>query len=440
MERFALASEFDVPLRELFAWHGRPGALERLTPPWERVEVVERSGGLLVGARTVLRTRVGPFPATWEAVHTGYEEEVFFRDEIRRGPFSKWVHTHRFDALEERRSRLEDVVEYALPLGALGRVLAGRCVRRRIERLFAYRHAVLRDDLALLGGRRIGRVAITGSGGLVGSALRALLATAGDEVVRVPRGDTSAATFDGADAVVHLAGENIAGRRWSAAQKERIRESRVDGTGRLASALVALPRPPRLLVIASAVGFYGDRGDEVVDERSAAGKGFLAEVCREWEAAAAPAVRAGLRVVHLRFGVILTPAGGALRKMLLPFRMGIGGRIGSGRQALSWISIDDAIGAIHHACVTGGLSGPVNAVAPEIVTNAEYTRTLARVLRRPAVMPMPAFAARLAFGEMAQELLLTGARVKPSRLVESGYRFRHPTLDTALRHLLGRPA
>ncbi len=438
MERFRLESEFDVPVGELFAWHERPGALERLTPPWESMEVVERSGGIGKDARVVLRGRVGPFRTTWEAVHTAFERDVLFRDEMRRGPFATWVHTHRFDALEERRSRLEDSIEYALPFGAPGRLLAGRHARRRIERAFAYRHATLRDDLALVAGRRIGRVAITGSSGLVGSALRALLGTGGNEVVPVPRGDTSAATLAGSDVVVHLAGESIANRRWNAAQKERIRESRTEGTGSLALALASLPRPPRVLVCASAIGYYGDRGEEVVDETSAPGSGFLADVCRQWEGAAGAAVRAGIRVVHLRFGVILSPAGGALAKMLPPFRMGVGGRLGSGRQAMSWISIDDAIGAIHHACVTEGMQGPVNAVAPGALSNAEFTQTLARVLRRPALLPMPALAARLAFGEMAQELLLTGARVKPARLLESGYRFRHPGLEGALRHLLGR--
>jgi len=438
MERLTFESEFDVPVGDLFAWHERPGALERMTPPWERMEVVERKGGIETDARVVLRGRVGPFRTTWEAVHTAFERDVLFRDEMRRGPFARWVHTHRFDALEERRSRLEDSIEYALPLGALGRLLAGAHTRRRIARAFAYRHATLRDDLVLAAGRRIGKVAITGSSGLVGSALQALLGVGGNEVVPVARGDTSASTLAGADAVVHLAGESIANRRWNAARKERILASRTEGTEGLALALASLPRPPRTLVCASAIGFYGDRGEERVDEKSASGGGFLAEVCRRWEGAAGAAVRAGIRVVHLRFGVILSPAGGALAKMLPPFRMGAGGRIGSGRQAMSWISIDDAIGAIHHACVTEGLHGPINAVAPGAVANAEFTKTLARVLRRPAILPMPAFAARLAFGEMAQELLLTGAYVQPARLLESGYRFRHPDLEGALRHLLGR--
>jgi uncharacterized protein (TIGR01777 family) len=194
-----------------------------------------------------------------------------------------------------------------------------------------------------------------------------------------------------------------------------------------------------VLVCASAIGWYGDRGDEVLTEDSAAGSGFLAEVCRDWETATEPATACGIRVVHLRVGVILSPAGGALAKMLLPFRLGAGGVIGSGRQWVSWIALDDAVGAIHHALCTETLRGPVNAVCPQPITNREYTKTLGRVLWRPTLFPMPAFAARLAFGEMANELLLASTRVQPARLLATGYRFRDPELEDALRFLLGRP-
>jgi hypothetical protein len=246
------------------------------------------------------------------------------------------------------------------------------------------------------------------------------------------------AGLDRVDAVVHLAGESIASGRWTPDKKARIRASRMDGTRLLCEALAALDTRPRTLVCASAIGFYGDRGDAELDEASARGEGFLADVCAEWEAATAPARTAGIRVVQLRFGVILTPAGGALARMLLPFRLGAGGVLGGGRQYMSWIAIDDAVGAIHHALIAPVLEGPVNAVAPTPVTNREFTRALGRVLRRPTIFPMPAVVARLAFGEMADELLLSSARVVPRKLRESGYAFREPDLETALRHLLGR--
>jgi uncharacterized protein (TIGR01777 family) len=296
------------------------------------------------------------------------------------------------------------------------------------------------------------QIAVSGSSGLVGSALLPFLTAGGDRVTRLVRKDAGVGEIpwdpaggvrdlshlEGVDAVVHLAGENIAAGRWTAARKEEIRRSRVEGTRRLSESLARLSRRPKVLVSASAVGFYGDRGDEILKEDSAPGTDFLAQVCREWEAATEPASRAGIRVVQLRFGMILSPAGGALKKMLLPFKLGAGGRIGSGTQYVGWIGIDDVAGVIHHAIVTESLQGPVNAVAPTPVTNAEYTRTLARVLSRPAVAPMPAFAARLAFGELADALLLASQRVIPTRLQASGYKFRYPELEGALRHLLGR--
>lgn len=296
------------------------------------------------------------------------------------------------------------------------------------------------------------RIAITGSSGLVGSALVPLLTTGGHTVTRLVRGapeegevkwNPTAETFDaspldGIDAVVHLAGENIAGSRWNARVKQRIRDSRVIGTQTLCEGLARMATPPQALVSASAIGFYGDRGDQRLDEDSSAGSGFLAEVVTQWEQATGPAAEAGIRVVNLRFGVILSPRDGALSKMLLPFKLGVGGRVGSGKQYWSWISIDDVARAILHAIMTGNLFGPVNAVAPNPVTNLEFTKTLGRVLGRPTIFPMPAFAAKLALGEMAEELLLASARVEPKQLLQSGYDFRQPTLEAALRDLLGR--
>jgi uncharacterized protein (TIGR01777 family) len=297
------------------------------------------------------------------------------------------------------------------------------------------------------------RIAVTGSRGLVGSALVPLLTTGGHRVLRLVRGAAAEpdavrwdpasgvqdlTRLDGVDALVHLAGENIAARRWTDAHKAAVRQSRVEGTRRLCEALAALPHPPKVLGTASATGFYGNRGEDVLTEESPSGTGFLAEVCREWEAATQPAERAGIRVVHLRFGMVLSPRGGALGKMLLPFRLGIGGPSGSGRQYVSWVAIDDAIGVVLHALVREDLRGPINVVSPAPVSNAAFARTLGRVLRRPALLPLPALAARLAFGEMADALLLASARVLPAKLQASGYRFRLPELEGAMRHLLGR--
>jgi uncharacterized protein (TIGR01777 family) len=243
-----------------------------------------------------------------------------------------------------------------------------------------------------------------------------------------------------ADAVIHLAGESIAEGRWNDAKKRRIRESRELGTRFLAESITRLPRRPQVLVSASAVGYYGDRGDEQLTEDSPAGNGFLPEVCRAWEAACRPAAEAGVRVVNIRIGVVLDKNGGALAKMLLPFKLGAGGRIGSGRQWWSWIALDDLIRVFRTAIDNESLTGAINGTAPQPVTNREFTNTLGKVLRRPTIFPMPAFAARLALGEMANDLLLASARVLPKRLKENGFQFQHPELEGALRSVLGKGA
>jgi hypothetical protein len=296
-------------------------------------------------------------------------------------------------------------------------------------------------------------ILVTGASGLIGQALIPVLKTGRHHVICLVRfkprggeslvywdpagGDIDAPNLEGFDAVVHLAGEPITGR-WNAAKKRAIRQSRVKSTRLLCETLARLASRPRVLVAASASGYYGDRGNEVLREESEAGSSFLSQVCQEWEAATKPAAESGIRVVNLRFGFVLSPAGGGLAKMLPAFKMGVGGKIGSGRQYLSWIGIDDLVQIILFATTTEALHGPANAVAPNPVTNLEFTKTLARVLGRPAFFPMPAFAVRLAFGEMGEELLLASTRVEPAQLLSAGYQFRFIQLEGALRHLLGR--
>jgi uncharacterized protein (TIGR01777 family) len=297
------------------------------------------------------------------------------------------------------------------------------------------------------------KILVTGASGLIGTALVSSLTSSGHEVTRLVRrqpnpgeqaahwdpiaGSIDARALEGLDAVVHLAGENIA-ERWTAAKKARIRDSRVKGTQLLCETLTRLSSPPKVLVSASAIGYYGDRGEETLTDDSPPGRAFLSEVCRAWEAATEPARQHGLRVVQLRLGVVLSAAGGALAKMLPPFRLGLGGVLGSGQQYMSWIALDDVVSAIQHALVTDALQGPTNAVAPQAVTNQEFTKTLGKVLGRPTAIPLPAFAARLMFGEMADELLLASTRVQPTKLLASGYQFRYPELEAALQHVLAR--
>lgn len=444
-----------VTAEDAFTWHSRSGALERLIPPWEAVEIAERGNGIRNGSIVKLIQRFGPLKLSWVAKHHDCQPGRSFRDTQVSGPFTRWEHLHDFQPNGNGKGVLTDQIEYQPPGGALGSWLGNRFIMRKLQAMFAYRHNTTHDDLthhANYSGHRTMNVAVTGSSGLVGSTLVPMLTTGGHGVTKLvrseacesqvawnPQADTfDASALDGVDAVVHLAGENIASARWSSKVKEKIRSSRVHGTRVLCEGIAKMSRPPKVLVCASAIGFYGDRGEEVLTEESATGAGFLAEVAQEWEAATKPAREAGIRVVHLRFGVILSPQGGALAKILPPFKFGIGGRIGDGRQYWSWISIDDAAGAIHHALMTNSLHGPVNVVAPSPVTNNEFTKTLGQVLGRPTIAPMPAFAARFALGEMADELLLASTRAEPQQLIASAYQFRQPTLKVALEHLLGK--
>lgn len=449
MRAASFTSEVVLPVgaADAYAWHARPGAFERLVPPWERLSVRSRTGGLEDGAEVTLELRAGPFRRTWVARHHDVTPGRSFADTMERGPFAAWTHVHRF-LDDEGGCLLRDEVTYRLPFGPLGRV-AAPLVRRKLDRTFAFRQRRLAHDLERHAMTTTPlRIAVTGASGLVGGALTSLLTTGGHQVLRLTRspareGDIAVArdgtvadpaALEGVDAVVHLAGENI-GKRWTEERKREIERSRVEGTHALVSALGSLARPPRVLVSASAVGIYGNRGAEILTERSIPGDDFLAGVCRRWEAAANEATASGIRVVTPRFGVVLEAL---LHRLLRPFRLGVGGPVGSGRQWLSWVALDDLVSAILFVIVTDELTGPVNIVAPGVVTNRELAQTLGRVLRRPAVLPLPAAAARLALGELADGLLLASQRATPVVLTEAGYRFAYPTLEGALRHVLGR--
>ena len=293
------------------------------------------------------------------------------------------------------------------------------------------------------------RILMSGASGLIGSALVSSLESRGYEVVRLVRRDSNKSSelqwdpmqpippevVSGFEAVIHLSGENIAGR-WTAARKTQIRNSRVISTRNLSEALAKCEKPPKTFLCASATGYYGSRGDEVLTEESVPGKGFLPDVCKEWESAAEPAARAGIRTANLRTGIILSRKGGALKPMLLLFRRGLGGRIGSGRQWWSWIHIEDFVAAVRHILQSGSVKGPVNMVSPNPVTNDEFTKTLAKVLKRPAILPVPAFAVKLVLGELADEAVLASARVESKELIGSGFTFKFPELESALANLL----
>lgn len=439
-----------APPEALWAWHARPGAFARLAPPWERVRVLARTSDAIAdGTEVTLEVRQGPVALRWIARHERVEPGLAFEDVQVHGPFAAWRHRHAFLPHADG-AELADTITLRPPFGPLG-ALAVPFLRRTVTRMLRYRHDLTRADLELAMTTPLApmRIAITGASGLVGSALTPFLTALGHTVVPVsrrampggiqwdPTGPLLPAPWEGLDAVIHLAGENIAGERWSTERKQALRDSRVGPTARLATLLATLARPPKVLVSASAVGIYGDTGEQVADESAPAATDFLGTLGAEWEAAAAPAAAAGIRVVHPRFGIILTPAGGALAKMLLPARLGLNGPLGHGRQWMSWITLDDVLGALYHLLAHDTIRGAVNVVAPTPVRNAEFARTLGRVLHRPAVLPVPAFALRALFGEMADATLLASSRVAPTVLERTGYRFRHPTLEQGLRHVLG---
>ena len=452
---------------EAFNWHTRPGAFERLEPPWDPVEVVSRSGdGITDGARATVRLHVGPadlVPLTWEVEHRDYQPPRLFKDVQLSGPFKRWEHEHISEAEtfgnDAETCRYTDRIEYELPLGKVGDVLGRRFARGNLEQVFHYRHRLVREDLLALHSSKVEpmTVAVTGSTGFIGSHLIPLLTTAGHRVVRIVRseadepgpltervvswepmeGRIDPRDLEGVDAVIHLAGESIFAR-WDEEKRRRIRVSRTAGTRAIAEAVASLDHKPKVFISASAIGIYGSRGDDILSEESERGEGFLADVAAEWEAAADPAREAGIRTVHPRIGVVLDPRGGGLAQMLPIFKLGGGGRLGRGDHWWSWITLEDTLGGIFHALTQPSVEGPMNLVAPHPVTNADFTKTLGKVLRRPTLIPVPEFVAKVAFGEMADEVLFGSQRVAPAKLEATGYRFRLPELEAALRAVLGR--
>jgi len=450
MPVFESRVEIDAPAAEVFRWHARPGAFTRLSPPWNRVDVTAARGGIEDGARVELTLGTPPFAVPWVAVHEGYEEGRRFVDVQESGPFSRWVHEHLFTDTGKGRSVLVDRIDYALPLGRAGDFVLGAYTHRKLLRLFHYRRAITAGDLARHAPFAASpplRVAITGASGLIGRQLAAFFSAGGHEVLRFARARTAGPgeigwnpasgridheALEGLDAVVHLAGAGIADGRWTDERKAEILSSRVAGTKLLAEALAVLRQPPRVFLSASGVGYYGDRGAQRVDETAGPGTGFLADVVKQWEQATEPASAAGIRTVRMRFGVILTSRGGALGKMLLPFKLGLGGPIGGGSQVMSWIALDDVLYAIHHIIRTDGISGPVNVVAPGALPQREFARELGRALHRPAVLPLPEFAVRKLFGQMGEEALLFGQFVEPAALRRGGFTWSAARLDEAL--------
>ena len=472
MPEFVARLEVPAPASLLFDWHERPGAFERLTPPWQPV-ALEKTDGIRPGDQAVIRLGYGPASIRWVAEHRAYSDACRtgdgacqFTDIQVEGPFAAWRHTHWMLPRGDDASVLEDDVGYTLPLAPVSSVVAGWAARAQIERMFAYRHRVTREDVsrhaeAGRGGVERMTVAITGSTGLIGSALAAFLTGGGHTVVRLVRdrdaaardwgpqqravywnvadGEIDQAALEAAapDAVVHLAGEPVYGLRYTTAKKRAIWESRTKGTMLLSRALAALPTPPRALVSASASGWYGDRGAEPLTEASGPGEGFLADVCRAWENSTAEAEAAGIRVTHPRIGLVVSPAGGLLGPLLPATLAGLGGWPGDGAAYWPWIALDDVVYALAFLLRDGAPGGAVNVSAPDPARAKPFMKVLGETVRRPVVIRAPKPLVKALGGEVASELALKSTRMLPDRLLSSGFRFAYPALDDALGHVLG---
>lgn len=452
-ETFVKRFRVDAPPEVVFRWHMSEGAEKRLLPPWFPGRVVS-SDGIKQGSKAKFELKFGGLSAAWIFEHTEYIEGEGFTDRQIKGPFSSWMHKHRFIP-ENGGTIIEDYIEYKLPSIVSWNYFVSRYIKNEIKRSFEYRNRILEREFSSYEpeqSQKVKKILISGASGLIGNAIIPILRSRGHEVKTLVRrepgqneiywnpsnGELNISEIEGFDVVIHLAGENIAEGRWNKAKKESILESRTLGTRLISGALADLDRKPSLLISASAVGYYGDSNDIEVKEGDKAGNLFISEICKEWEKAAEPAEKAGIRTVFSRFGIVLSPKGGALSKLLTPFMFGAGGKIGSGRQYMPWVSIEDAVMAIIYIIDNENIEGPVNIVGPNITTNSEFTNVLAKVLKRPALFPVPALVVKTVFGQMGRELLLSGARVRPEKLLNGGYRFRHNTLEEALRELIGK--
>ena len=401
-----------VSREALFAWHEREGAFFRLVPPWERIALLRKDPTIRPGSEVHFKIYSGPFYLTWVSRHTTYNPPREFIDEGMKGPFKRWIHYHRMHSISNEASEMEDelIFDTFFP------------VKKQIERLFNYRHTLLRHDLSVqkaLPSKSL-KIGITGATGLVGSALLAFLQTAGHSVTPLSRPYQKEA-FEGLDALYHLAGENI-GSLWTKSKKKRIYESRVLGTKGLVDLLHSLENPPKVFLSASAIGFHQE--------------GFLQSVCKDWEKEALLYQRG--RVVIPRFGVVLSASKGALKKIQLPFSLGLGGKLGSGKQMMSWIALDDLVYSLYRIFIDESFAGPIDVCSPHPVSNEEFTKILGKIFRRPTFFSIPAFLLKCFGGEMAKETLLSDLRVAPKALIEKNHTFFFPEIESALRHTLGK--
>jgi uncharacterized protein len=431
------------------------------------LEIIDHTGGINNDDNSIFRIKLGPITFKWVAKHFGYIHNLQFQDKMIKGPFKKWIHTHSFIPQEQNQCIIEDKIDYMPRFGKIGSKIIQKRIQNYLNQLFIYRERILVNDTILekMTQEKGKNILITGSHGLIGSSLIPLLTNVGrHKITRLERkvnnnnmGSSPTTNkedkksifwypeydkldhneLEGFDIIIHLAGENIFGR-WTDIKKQSIFNSRVGSTKLLAKSLTKLSNPPSLLICASAIGYYGDRPNEYITEDSIPGKGFLSEVCQHWEKATQDVTEIGIRVVNTRFGVVLTPKGGILQKLLSPFKLGLGITIGNKDQYISWVSIEDVIKSIFYSITNTSIKGPVNVVSPKPITNLEFSDTLKKIFNPKLSVSINQNIPKLIFGEMSKEVLSTNTYVIPKRLISTGYKFFNSELEDSLRFLLGK--
>ncbi|MCP3922922.1 MAG: TIGR01777 family protein [Desulfobacterales bacterium] len=452
---FIKKTEFNCSKEELFEWHEREFALERLSPPFDPVKVISRKGsGIEIGAKVTIKMHAGLIPFIWKAEHTEYKKPDEFADIQVSGPFSFWKHTHTITD-SGNKAFLEDKIEYSLPFGFILNKLFRKKIESNLSSIFKFRHKTLANDLILHSkyGKERKIILIAGASGQLGSALIPFFSTGGHKVIRLVRRehinqneifwDPSKGFLDLSkagkiDAIINLSGENIGEGRWTKSKKAKIIESRTKTTKLLVDEILKLDDPPEVFISSSAIGFYGNTKENIVNEKSEQGSDFISEVCKLWEDAARSVEKAGVRLLNARIGVVCSPLGGALEKLITPTKMGFGGKLGSGKQHMSWIGMDDILGIFYYFIHDKKISGPVNICTPDSITNYDMIKAIGKALKRPTFFTVPSFIIKILFGKMGDEIVLSDMRVKPEVLINSSYEYICDDFDEYLKFVLGK--